>query len=55
MSGMPENPPEWYLSLADDSPEKIAIDRYIGMGDSLNSWGYMAPELKELYYDKKEV
>ncbi|QOC56221.1 hypothetical protein SEA_MADI_75 [Gordonia phage Madi] len=50
-----EQLPEWYLSLADDNPEKIAIDRFVGLGGSLNSWGYMAPELKAMYYEKKEV
>lgn len=42
---------EWYKGLKDGSREKLAVDRFLATGGKLNSWAYMAPELKAPYYE----
>ncbi|QNJ55387.1 hypothetical protein SEA_LITTLEFELLA_76 [Gordonia phage LittleFella] len=50
---MTDNMPDWYTYLDPNSPEKKAIDRFLSGGGKIDSWGYMAPELKAVYYEKE--
>ena len=45
--------PAWFTML-EEGLEKDAIRRYIDQGGSYDSWAYMAPELKALYYSEGE-